>query len=208
MRLNVFVILGLVASLTVGACSSSNETADQKSNVNANTSVVSANSATDGSNSVVVANGMVVQPQTGDANAATAASTDTAAVPPQLEKLRGKLSQGESSETIDPAAVALKNAKPAPDNSTFTSYLSDAGYEIRTFKSHPQIQKVEKRIESSGKQTLKIFLRNGNVVQASGASIPILSTASAASIAAVAGLTQAPAKQPNTGSTGAKKTVN
>ncbi|MEP7149755.1 MAG: hypothetical protein ABI857_12825, partial [Acidobacteriota bacterium] len=105
-------------------------------------------------------------------------------------------------------ALAIRNARPAPDNSTFTSYLTDVGHEIRTFKNHPQLLKVEKRTESSGTQTLKIFLRNGNVVNLPGEKIPALSTASAATIAVVAGIPPPPVRQPAPGTSETKKPGN
>ncbi|MEO8042801.1 MAG: hypothetical protein ABI646_09345, partial [Acidobacteriota bacterium] len=102
----------------------------------------------------------------------------------------------------------LKYAKPAPDNSTFTSYLTDAGYEIRTFKTHPQILKVEKRTSNDGSQTIKVFLRNGRIVQLPGKTIPFLASAPAEVIAGAAGVLQSPPQQPAPGSTGAKKSSN
>jgi len=116
---------------------------------------------------------------------------------------------GEASGSkLDAATLAKMNSRPAPDNSTFTSYLTDAGYEIRTFKNHPQLLNVEKKTESNGKQTVKVFLRNGQVVELPGERITPLSTATAAYILEAVGI--AP-KQPKTAPSGpapTKKSTN
>lgn len=207
MRCRVFVILGLSGILMLGACSSSTE---EKPKAQAN-SMATANgpNAAQDPNTATVTNGMVVTPQSVDANSVSATSSDTATGPNIPPQLKAKMEQMKSGgETVDAAALAMKNARPAPDNSTFTSYLTDAGYEIRTFKNHPQLLKAEKRIDNNGDQSLKIFLRNGKVVEVPGQRVPILSTAPAASIADVAGIVASPQKQANPGSTGAKTTVN
>ncbi len=201
------MILGFAGTLMIGACTSSTV---EKPQEQAN-SKMSANAATgtQNSNMAAVTDGMVVTPQEADANGVPTASSDEVTAPNLSPQLKAKMQNMKSGEgTIDAAALAMKNARPAPDNSTFTSYLTDEGYEIRTFKNHPQLLKAEKRILNNGDQTLKIFLRNGSVIQVPGQRIPILSTAPAASIADAAGVAAAPQKQAAPGSTGAKSTVN
>lgn len=197
MRSRIIAILGLAGSLMIGACSSS---ADHKSNAkpdadNAN-SQIAATSGTNG-NTSVIENGSFVPPQAVDANLAAAEPLDA---PGQLQDRMDKMrkSGGAASQNVDPRALALKNAQPAPDNSTFTSYLSDAGYEIRTFKSHPQLLRAEKRIDNEGHQTLKIFLRNGQVIERSGKDLPVLSNAAADLILSIAGVTPPRPKTPST----------
>jgi hypothetical protein len=110
---------------------------------------------------------------------------------PQMQNRLDKLNKkgtGPSGPPVDVAALAMKIARPAPDNSTFTSYLSDAGYEIRTFQSHPQLNKVEKRTTDDGKVTIKVFLRSGKVIELPGSAIPVLSTAPAFQIMDAAGV--------------------
>lgn len=208
MRSRFFVILGLAGTLAIGACSSAIEE-KPKAKTDSTVPVNAANASVPGnSNTVVVADGMVVTPQTGDANAASAASSDGAQVP-QMQGRLEKMRQADSSRaTVDAAALAMKNARPAPDNSTFTSFLTDVGYEIRTFKNHPQLLKVERKTENNGNQTLTIFLRNGKTIQLPGQKIGALSTAPAASIVDAAGLTPPPQKQAETGTTGVKKPSN
>lgn len=211
MRSVYFVILGLTGTLVLGACSSSSP---EKSNRQANSTsqtnganTVAANS--DSSNTVVVSNGMVITPQGADANAVSTSSSEELQPPDMPGRLGDKRSKLNSAAgNVDAAALAMKNAKPAPDNSTFTSYLTDAGYEIRTFNNHPQLLKVVKRTSNDGSQTIKVFLRNGKIVELPGATIPLIASAPAEVIAGAAGIQPASPKQPATASTGAKKSSN
>jgi len=186
MRNGSMVILALSGMLIMSACSS---TSDEPSKSKATSSANTVNS-----NTVVVTNGTTIAPaQPGDANAAPAASTDEIGLASNGmdARLKAMRKAGEAGADVDPAEVAFKNARPAPDNSTFTSYLTDSGYEIRTFKNHPQLLKVEKKITADGKQSLKIFLRDGKVVELPGQRITILATAPAASILEAAGIKSA-----------------
>jgi hypothetical protein len=212
MRSSWILVLCIVGALMNGSCSSAED--GRNTQVNSSPPETASNSSVasnpSNANTSLMANGnAVVAPQTADANAVGAATSDSLQ-PAQLKDRLEKMKQADSNSgpTISAAEIAMKNSRPAPDNSTFATYLTDAGYEIRTFKNNPQILKVEKKVESNGSQSLKIFLRNGNVVQLPGSAIPILSTASAASIASAAGLAAIPVKVPETASTGAKKAVN
>ncbi len=210
MRSEYFVILGLAGTLMLGACSSSapdNRKAQANSTAPANLSDTTATTTSGNSNTVVVSNGMVVAPQPADANAALNASSDQSQPLGPLANVKRKLNSSGGAN-VDAATLAMKNAKPAPDNSTFTSYLTDAGYEVRTFRNHPQLLKAVKRTASDGSQTIKVFLRSGKVVDLPGTAIPFIASAPAEVIAGAAGI-QAPApKQPAPGSTGSKKSSN
>lgn len=209
MRSRYFGIIALAGMLILGACSST-PPENRKSQSNSATSQANgANAAPavnpDNSNAVV-ANGMIVTPQGVDANAAR--SSDQLQPPDMPGRLGDKRSKLNSSAGgVDAVALAMKNAKPAPDNSTFTSYLTDAGYEIRTFKNHPQLLKVEKRTANDGSQTIKVFLRNGKVVELQGNAVPPIATAPAEVIAGAAGIRPASPKTA-LGSTGSKKATN
>lgn len=190
MRTRLFLILGLAAALGSVSCSSasdSKQTTPQNATANGNV------------NTVAISNGAELSaPRRADANGASAASTDQLdslgnAMGGRLDRLK---KSGDGGPQIDAAADALKNARPAPDNSTFASYLTDAGYEIRTFKNHPQLLKVEKKITSDGKQTLKVFLRGGKVVELPGQSINPLATAPASFILQMAGIQNQPQSVP------------
>ena len=209
MRSGLILGLGLAGTVFIGACSSPSE---DQAKANSAQSPISTNRATGtenlNSNGIPVTNGAVVTPQNVDANAAIAAGSDavTPNVPDRLANKMDQIKRGAGE--MDPAAVASQNARPAPDNSTFTSYLSDAGYEIRTFKNHPSLLRVEKRTAEAGKQTVRVFLRNGKVVEVPAQSLGALATVPAAVIASAAGVSPAQDKQPPPGSTGAKSPGN
>lgn len=212
MRSTFLISLSVSGALVFGACSSATEEeAAGKANSATTIASNSAASATEANSNTAVANGIVVSaPHTVDPNSAAVASADS--VKPNLpESVNGKLEKlASSGGSADPAALAAQNARPAPDNSTFTSFLTDAGYEIRTFKSHPQLLKVEKRIGTNGSQTIKVYLRNGKIVNVASERIGSLGTASAATIVAAAGIVSAPGKTDAaaTSSTGAKTPIN
>jgi hypothetical protein len=77
-----------------------------------------------------------------------------------------------SGPPVDAAALAMKLARPAPDNSTFTSYLTDAGYEIRTFKDHPQLKKVEKKTTNDGTVSIKVVFAERKSDRSAGTGDP------------------------------------
>lgn len=193
MRSKFFAGLGVAATLTLAACSSNDVKPSASGNtaaaVNAPVAVTASNSGN--SNTNVVALGNAVIPPPTDANSMSGETADANPQLPQmqnrLDKL-GKKGTGPTGPPVDVAALAMKLARPAPDNSTFTSYLSDAGYEIRTFLNHPQLKKVEKRTTDDGKVTIKVFLRSGKVVELPGTAIPVLSTAPASQIMNAAGI--------------------
>ena len=203
MRNKFFAILGVAATLTLAACSSSNEAkpAAAGNTATANTAApVTATSPNPGnSNTNAIVDGASVAPQAVDANLLNGETLDAGIQSPQVQNRLARIRKtgtGPAGPPVDAAALAMKLARPAPDNSTFTSYLSDAGYEIRTFRDHPQLKKVEKRTADGGTVTIKVYLRNGKVIELPGTAIPILSTAPALHIMDAAGLSapSAPAK--------------
>lgn len=183
----LFATLGLVAIFIAGACSSATEEKPS----------AKTNSTTNNANIASVQTGTEVSPPVAaDPNAvnATGAPMDGPAANRLQSKMNALRDDGQPVDNAKVQAMALKNARPAPDNSTFASYLTDAGYEIRTFKNHPQLLRVEKKVATDS-QTLKVFLRGGRVVELPGNSISTLATASANAILAAAGVQQSPAPQ-------------
>lgn len=202
MRRSFIAGLGLTGILMIGACSSSTE---EKSTTQANTATATANAQN--ANAAAITNGAeVAGPQSVPANATNAAAAD--AMPNMMEERMNQMRKvGEAGPPVNAAEVARKNARPAPDNSTFSTYLTDAGYEIREFKNHPQLLRVEKKIESNGHQTLKIYLRDGKVVELPGQRITVLSSATAQYILEQAGIKPVQPKPPVTGPAESKKSA-
>jgi hypothetical protein len=182
MRNGSAAIIGLTGILMISACSSSStEQASKDKNVN---TVANGNA-----NVVVVAN-------TSDVNAAYP-------VDPSAANFTGKRTDGSglvrpnglgpqpgnpSVSVADAREIASKSAQPAKDNSTFYSFLADAGYEVRTFNDNPHILKVEKKTTGEGKSTAKIFLRSGKVVEVDGKKIPQLLTSPLDDLLGLAGI--------------------
>jgi len=184
MRSKSIVILGLAGILAFFACSSATE----EKPTTQPTSAAAANA-----NTVAIADGTELIPALpADANANFTSGGSLEAANRLSNRLENMRKAGDG-PVGDARAIALKNARPAPDNSTFASYLSDDGYEIRIFKDHPQLSRVEKKITNDGKQTLKVFLRSGKVIELPGELINPLSTAPAAFILETAGVRTQPA---------------
>lgn len=84
------------------------------------------------------------------------------------ENLNGSVKSGNNSATNSKdLKTSTLAAVPAPDNSTFTSAMDKDGnfMEIRVFKEHPMLVKVERKI--IGKQSVyKVFLKNGKILEA------------------------------------------
>lgn len=91
--------------------------------------------------------------------------------------------------------VIPKEPKPmvmtAPEESEYTSELTDVAREVRTFKNHPQLLKVEKTIKSDS-QTVKVYLRNGKVVTISPDKVRSIRYDAASSFLAAAGVIPPP----------------
>lgn len=191
MRNISILVLGLAGLLLLSACSAETvEGPDKRAGTNANAG---------NSNTAPISNGAAVPaPLATDANAnastaAVAAGDDLGSAANKMDERLGSIRKmGAAGPDVDAEQIAMKNARPAPDNSTFASYLTDAGYEIRMFKNHPQLLKVQKKITPDGKQTVKIFLRDGKVVEVPGQKIAFLATVSAAHILEAGGIPAKP----------------
>lgn len=100
----------------------------------------------------------------------------------KMDMLRGPTDLPDSA-----AKQPQPTLRPAPDNSFYSVVLTDAAVETRIFKNHPQLNKVEKR--SDGKQSsIKVFLKDGRVIELPGEKIEALAAAPASSIIEAAGL--------------------
>ncbi len=106
------------------------------------------------------------------------------------EKKRGNGS-GENPEPI--AAIPLTTA--APDNSEISGTMNDRGVpiETRTFKDNPLLAKVEKIYTKANNPNIKVYLKNGKVINLPPGKISNPSTASANEILAAVGAIPKPA---------------
>ncbi len=86
-----------------------------------------------------------------------------------------------------PEKVTVPAGRPAPDDSIFTTQLTDVGLETRTFKSDPQLKKVE-RITSAKGKTIKVYLRSGKVIELQGDKLQNLPSIPASEILKAVGI--------------------
>jgi len=93
-----------------------------------------------------------------------------------------------------PEKTAALETRPAPDESVFTTQLTDVGLETRTFKNPPLIKKVEMITSPKGK-TIKVYLRSGKIVDLPGDKLANLSSVPASEILREIGI--APKEQPD-----------
>lgn len=114
----------------------------------------------------------------------------------QIEMANSQRTLNANGENPTMAGNVKPLAQPAPENSEFTMVLTDVGTETRTFKNHPQIDKVVKTVKP-GSSSIKVHLKNGKVVDVAGDKIPVLKTASTTDILAAAGLKPPPPPLPS-----------
>ena len=190
-------VIALAGLLIFNACSSSDEkSAKTISNENVNGA------------STVKSGEQVTPPQSADANALAGApgdaiqTTNSNGIQSKTDAL--KKGSGGPIDNAAAEAMALKNGKPAPENSTFASFLTDQGYEVRVFKDNPQLLKVVKTIGSE-KSSIKVYLRSGRVVDLTGNAIINLGTVPSSTILAAAGIQPPPAPPPSTSNPTAEK---
>ena len=159
----------MILALCLAGCSSPAENVDNTANVN-----TSQNANTE--QAVVPKN-----VNTGE-NAAIPGITG----PPDNSNVPAKVEKYDVSKAVE--------AKPAPEDSTFSTRLTDVAVETRTFKKHPVLAKVE-RITDAKSRTIKVYLRSGKIIEIPGDKIGNLGVASSAQIMTAAGIEQpAPAR--------------
>ena len=90
------------------------------------------------------------------------------------------MSEAESNRP-DILAMLNDDPQPAPENSEYAAVGGDKPMEVRVFKSHPTLAKVEKIAREDG-SIVKVHYTDGRIVQLPGSMIDSLSTISSAEI--------------------------
>ncbi len=190
------LVLTCIFAAGMGACSSTTQEADSQVGGNsrpANTFTLSdanTNVKADADTSANAVNKVILpKDENGDVIADPAAANvdANAMVSRRKTKLEAMRKAAESAPAnFDEPAMLKKAARPAPEDSEFAVILTNAAVELRTFKSHPQLLKVEKR-SSGGDSVVRVFLKNGKTVDLPGEKIPQLGTETAARILEIAG---------------------
>ena len=91
---------------------------------------------------------------------------------------------------------AIPMAYPAPDNSEISSTMNNnVPTEIRTFKNNPMLVKMERIFVDVKNPQIKVYLKNGKVVNVRPGKISNPATVSADEILSAAGIAPKPATQ-------------
>lgn len=147
-------------------------------------------------------------------NGATVSNNNPALIPyPGTENTSGNSAANSDIKVtnIDPKQIKPTNpAMPAPDNSEMLTVLNEKGVvETRTFKSNPLLAKAQRTTVGRNVQ-IKLFLKNGKVIDVPAEKIENFPADSAAQILQAAGIVapkpvQNPVQNAETGAaTGAK----
>jgi hypothetical protein len=181
--LSVFVLAALFS-----ACGSATET---------NTAATNSNSANRNSSNVVYG-----QPVPGNSNPSNFNGANVNVDRPmnaemqRLEQIRANANKAGSGK------IPSVNERPAPEDSTISATLTDVAREVRTWKHHPLLSKVEK-IYDGGDGKIKVYLKNGKVIDLPGSSITQLGQVSSATVLSLAGISQDPPQESKSRSTSA-----
>lgn len=89
--------------------------------------------------------------------------------------------------------MLTQSTRPAPEDSQFSVALADILVERRTFLKNPLLSKVEKTTNGQNR-SIKVFLKDGQVIDLPGEAIQNLSTASSESIIRAARIKTAPSE--------------
>ncbi len=89
--------------------------------------------------------------------------------------------------------TSIYAARPGPDNSTFTSAMDKSGnfMEVREFKNHPMIVKVERRMLKDGSKYI-VYLKNGKAAEAPADKMENFRSMAPGNILAAIGINVAP----------------
>lgn len=188
-----FCVLVLACILTFGIAACSSTTPDADSQMAGGSRPANSFVSADGNQNSNVVNQLILpKDENGNpiADPAGAANVDAnAMISRRKAKMEGMRKAAESGPVnFDEPAMLKKAARPAPEDSEFAVILTNAAIELRTFKNHPQLLKVEKR--SSGEESIvRVFLKGGRVIDLPGEKIPALGTETADKILEIAGVT-------------------
>lgn len=128
---------------------------------------------------------------------ATAEANSEAVIPgitgaPSNADPKGIQQQRLPEKSGGPDTQVAEATRDAPDDSTFTTRLTDIAVETRTFKSHPQLKKVVKTI-APGKTDVKVYLNSGKVIEVPAEKMANLATMPAMDILSLIGINPTPA---------------
>jgi hypothetical protein len=131
-----------------------------------------------------------------NSNSVSNSNSGIAAISNVADMKQAKLDKLRSGNGGGPApAGAQPLRREAPDNSLYWSTLTDVALETRQFRDNAQIGKVEK-VNDGRKSTIKIYLRNGKLVEVPGEKVADISRESVTTFINLAGLKPPAPPQP------------
>lgn len=130
-----------------------------------------------------------------DVNANPGSNSGIAQISNMADMKQAKLDKLKSGTGGPIPAGAAPLKREAPDNSQYWSTLTDVAVETRQFRDNAQIGKVEK-INDGTRSTIKIYLRNGKLVELPGERVADISRESVTTFITLAGLKPPAAPQP------------
>ncbi|MFL6468969.1 MAG: hypothetical protein ACJ72Z_13510 [Pyrinomonadaceae bacterium] len=112
------------------------------------------------------------------------ANVDTAAnrLRNRVEEMRAAAANNVTTKPVP------TNARPAAEDSTITTQLTDVARETRVWKKHPLLAKVEKIYDGKG-ASIKVYLKDGRVIDLPGTAIAQLDQVASATVLTLAGVT-------------------
>ncbi len=112
---------------------------------------------------------------------------DPNAVPPENQREKKRKERPINETTSEPGP---STPKPAPEDSEVSAMMNSDGSitEIRVFRSHPQIARAEARWMEPSNKDLKVFLRNGKILEAKTDKIPYLHDVSSELLLQIVGI--------------------
>jgi hypothetical protein len=125
--------------------------------------------------------------------------------------LNGNLAERTNQKRVVDVPQTGPRATPqsfdAPEDSAITTTMNQSGQvlEIRVFKSHPQLSRVESTWTSPKGRSLKIYLRDGRTRDVTSDNVENLRSVTAAQVLEMIGIRASRSSPPGSGETGVKK---
>lgn len=102
-------------------------------------------------------------------------------------RLQTKMEQQQSAANNQSQKAAPVNTRPAPEDSEITTTLTDVAREVRVWKKHPTLAKIEKTY-SGQNISIKVYLRDGRVIDLPGSAIAQLDQIPSATVLTLVGV--------------------
>ena len=174
MKMKIKFLLALTGFITfaLASCSSNDTMTNSQANANRASNVVP--------QTYINNNG---QGSPANAEVLANANVETAAMK-QARKLEEMRAAANNQTGKKPVPV---NTRPAPEDSEITTSLTDVALEVRVWKKHPTLAKIEKVYDGQN-VSIKVYLRDGRIIDLPGSSIAQLDQIPSATVLTLVGV--------------------